>query len=127
MEHGNVELGRLDMSSDTPALLIERDELERKLKNNIMEVTFNKINGDQRVMNCTLSVSVLPPATKKEPMTQEKIRKINEEVMSVWDTKANGFRSFRMANITEVKRVGSACWCGKSNEHPICDNTHKSL
>jgi CDGSH-type Zn-finger protein len=32
-----------------------------------------------------------------------------------------------MANITEVKRVGSACWCGKSNEHPICDNTHKSL
>ena len=115
------------MSSDTPALLIERDELERKLKNNIMEVTFNKINGDQRVMNCTLSISVLPPATKKEPMTQEKIRKINEEVMSVWDTKANGFRSFRMANITEVKRVGSACWCGKSDDHPICDDTHKSL
>lgn len=124
MVHGNVELGRQDMSSE---LIIERDELERKLKNNIMEVTFNKINGDQRVMNCTLSISVLPPATKKEPMTQEKIRKINEEVMSVWDTKANGFRSFRMANITEVKRVGSACWCGKSNEHPICDNTHKSL
>ena len=60
-------------------------------------------------------------------MTQEKIRKINEEVMSVWDTNAKGFRSFRMANITEVKRLGSACWCEKSQSYPTCDNTHKSL
>lgn len=112
------------MSSD---LIIERDELERKLKTSIMEVTFNKINGDKRVMTCTLSASQMPPATKKDPLTQEKVRKINEEVMSVWDTNAKGFRSFRMANITEVKRLGSACWCGQSKSHPTCDGTHKSL
>ena len=115
------------MSSDTTALLIERDELEQKLRTQIMEVTFNKINGDQRVMSCTLSPLVLPPATKKDPMTQEKIRKINEEVMSVWDTNAEGFRSFRMANITEVKRIGSVCWCGHSKNGWRCENTHKSL
>ena len=63
---------------------IEREELERKLQTQIMEVTFNKINGDKRVMQCTLSPIVLPPATKKDPLTQEKVRKINEEVMSVW-------------------------------------------
>jgi hypothetical protein len=107
--------------------VIERNTLEQQLKENIMEVTFNKINGDKRIMSCTLSKNVLPPATKKDPITQEKIRKINEEVMSVWDTKAKGFRSFRMANITEVKRLGSACWCGESDDHPVCDDTHKSL
>jgi hypothetical protein len=84
---------------------VERTELELQLRDNIMEVTFNKINGDKRIMSCTLSKNVLPPATKKDPLTQEKIRKINEEVMSVWDTNANGFRSFRMANIVEVKQL----------------------
>ena len=88
--------------------VIERNTLEQQLKENIMEVTFNKINGDKRIMSCTLSKSVLPPATKKDPITQEKIRKINEEVMSVWDTNANGFRSFRMANIVEVKQLKEA-------------------
>jgi|TARA_B110000908_G_C10248207_1_gene450162 hypothetical protein len=88
--------------------VIERNTLEQQLKENIMEVTFNKINGDKRIMSCTLSKNVLPPATKKDPITQEKIRKINEEVMSVWDTNANGFRSFRMANIVEVKQLKEA-------------------
>ena len=108
-------------------MIIEREKLEGQLRTSIMEVTFNKISGDKRVMTCKLNVSHLPPATKKDPMTQEKIRKINEEVMSVWDTNAKGFRSFRMANITEVKRLGSACWCEKSQSYPTCDNTHKSL
>ena len=108
-------------------MIIEREKLEGQLRTSIMEVTFNKISGDKRVMTCTLNVSHLPPATKKDPMTQEKIRKINEEVMSVWDTNAKGFRSFRMANITEVKRLGSACWCGKSESYPTCDGTHKSI
>ena len=108
-------------------MIIEREKLEGQLRTSIMEVTFNKISGDKRVMTCTLNVSHLPPATKKDPMTQEKIRKINEEVMSVWDTTAEGFRSFRMANITEVKRIGSVCWCGHSKNLPRCDNTHKSL
>ena len=108
-------------------MIIEREKLEGQLRTSIMEVTFNKISGDKRVMTFTLNVSHLPPATKKDPMTQEKIRKINEEVLSVWDTNAKGFRSFRMANITEVKRLGSACWCGKSGSYPTCDNTHKSL
>ena len=124
MVHGNVELERLDMSS---VPVIEREELEQKLKTQIMEVSFTKINGDKRVMQCTLSPIVLPPATKKDSLTQEKVRKVNEEVLVAWDTNAEGFRSFRMANITEVKRIGSVCWCGHSKNLPRCDNTHKSL
>jgi hypothetical protein len=89
-------------------MLIERNKLEQQLKENIMEVTFNKISGDKRIMTCTLIASVLPPAKKDDPLTQKKIRKINEEVLVVWDTKAKGFRTFRMANITEVKRLPSA-------------------
>lgn len=86
-------------------MVIEREELQALLQEKVMEVTFTKINGDKRIMECTLQASVLPPAKKDEPITQKKVRAINPEVMSVWDTNANGFRSFRMANILEVKEA----------------------
>jgi hypothetical protein len=85
-----------------------RDELEQQLKENIMEVTFNKISGDRRIMTCTLNASHLPQPKKDEPLTQKKIRKLNEEVMVVWDINAKGFRTFRMANILEVKHIKEA-------------------
>ena len=86
-------------------MVIEREELKALLQEKVMEVTFTKINGDKRIMECTLQSSALPPAKKDEPITQKKVREINLEVMSVWDTKANGFRSFRMENILEVKEA----------------------
>tara|TARA_B100000768_G_scaffold178994_1_gene195785 strand:- start:429 stop:713 length:285 start_codon:yes stop_codon:yes gene_type:complete len=86
-------------------LVIERKDLELLLKENVMQVTFNKINGDKRVMECTLMPSALPPAKKDEAITQEKVRKINEEILVVWDTTASGFRSFRMENVVEVKEI----------------------
>ena len=86
-------------------MVIEREELKALLQEKVMEVTFTKINGDKLIMECTLQPSALPPAKKDEPITQKKVREINLEVMSVWDTKANGFRSFRMENILEVKEA----------------------
>ena len=86
-------------------MVIEREELKALLQEKVMEVTFTKINGDKGIMECTLQPSALPPAKKDEPITQKKVREINLEVMSVWDTNANGFRSFRMENILEVKEA----------------------
>lgn len=86
-------------------MVIEREELQALLQEKVMEVTFTKINGDKRIMECTLKPSALPPAKKDDPITQKKVRAINVEVMSVWDTNANGFRSFRMENILEVKEA----------------------
>ena len=98
----------MDWHRDRNDVMIKRNELEQQLRENIMEVTFNKINGDLRIMSCTLSKNVMPPPPKKNPLTEEKIRKINEEALSVWDTSAKGFRSFRMANIVEVKQLQEA-------------------
>ena len=76
-----------------------------KLKDAVCEVTFNKVNGEQRVMTCTLKEDMLPPAKKEDPLTLKKVREINENVVSVWDVNAQGWRSFRVANVTnfEVK------------------------
>ena len=68
-----------------------------------MVVTFLKLNGDKRVMTCTLKEDILPPAKKDEPLTQKKIRAINEEVLTVWDTNANDRRAFRLDRVQNIE------------------------
>ena len=81
------------------------EEYTEKLKRGVFEVTFNKINGEQRIMNCTLHPRVLPKATKEDTMSQTKVRELNEEVVSVWDVKAEGWRAFRVENVTDFKTI----------------------
>ena len=82
-----------------------RTALMEQLENEVLEVTFLKINGDKRVMTCTLQEGVVPEATKTDTISQKKVQKINEEVQVVWDLNAKGWRSFRWANVTEVASV----------------------
>ena len=101
-----------------------RDELKTKLEKYMMEVTFTKVNGDQRIMTCTLHPDALPPATKDDAMSQKRVRELNEEVLSVWDVNAKGWRSFRVANVTETKLSAGTCRCGRTQNFPFCDGSH---
>ena len=94
------------MKNGEAKMMTYQDYLDN-LKQNVCEVTFNKVNGEQRVMTCTLKEDTLPPAKKDDPLTLKKVREINENVVSVWDVNAKGWRSFRVANVTnfEIKNV----------------------
>ena len=105
---GNRDRGRYgeDLKEEMPSVLkILKESTIAKLVKGEVVVTFNKINGDKRVMTCTLQEGVVPEATKKDPASQKKVQKINEEVQVVWDVNAKGWRSFRWANVTEVASV----------------------
>ena len=80
----------------------QKTQILESLKTGEVTVTFTKINGDKRVMTCTLNEAVLPPAKKDDPLTQKKVRAINPEVGSVWDVNAVGWRSFRWENVVET-------------------------
>jgi hypothetical protein len=80
-----------------------QEELYKLLKENVVEVTFTKLNGDKRIMPCTLIESYLPPARKDEPLTQKKVREITDKVIAVWAIESKGFRSFRYDRVTAVK------------------------
>ena len=51
-----------------------RQSIEEIIYEGIVEVTFTKKDGSKRVMNCTLSKDIVPPATK-DPLSQTKVRK----------------------------------------------------
>lgn len=73
-----------------------------QLKQGEVVVEFTKVNGDYRKMTCTLQESELPQPTKTDPLTQKKVRAINEELCVAYDTNANGWRSFRWDTLIDA-------------------------
>lgn len=69
------------------------------LKENEVTVTFNKKDGTQRVMHCTLIPSVLPERT----IVKEGTKKRSENTVSVWDLDSNSWRSFVIDNVISYK------------------------
>ena len=80
-----------------------KEQLMEMLRKEIVEVTFLKLDGDERKMPCTLMPSLLPPATKEDPLTQKKVREISDKVVAVWAIESKGFRSFRYDRVTKVE------------------------
>ena len=82
-----------------------RVELMETLRKEVAVVTFKKLNGDERVMPCTLIADFLPPAKKDDAITQKKVREISDKVCAVWAIEAKGFRSFRYDRVTNVEII----------------------
>ena len=66
-------------------------------------VTFTKKDGTERVMNCTTNSDLVPPVPVIENALPKRDKKANEEVMSVYDLDAKGWRSFRWDSIKQVR------------------------
>jgi len=93
-----------DMVKDTIADLkgIPKEiDLIDWLRKEVLEVTFNKLDGDERIMTCTKMDKFIPedkrPKTDKAP---------KEGTVTVWDIKADGWRSFRYDRVTKVESRG---------------------
>jgi hypothetical protein len=80
-----------------------REELKALLEHNVVTVDFLKLNGDRRVMTCTLRSDIKPPATKDDAISQKAVRETSDAVVSVWDVNAQGWRSFRYDRVTKVE------------------------
>ena len=90
----------IDLKGDTA---VERNEwLRSLLTEHVCSVTFNKVNGEVRTMPCTLDSSMIPPAPAVDPEKPKKEKKINTDVISVWCTDQQEWRSFKVMNVTQV-------------------------
>ena len=76
---------------------MNRETLINNLQNHVLEVTFTKVDGTERIMNCTLQEHMIPE-------TSENNQKKNDEVLPVWDLDRINWRSFRIDSITNIKR-----------------------
>ena len=73
--------------------------LKGALKTNIVDVTFTKKDGTERVMNCTTNPDIVPKVEIKEG---SKPRKQSETTMRVFDTDIKEWRSFTVKSIKHL-------------------------
>jgi hypothetical protein len=83
----------------------ERDAVIRDLRQNVIEVTFIKINGEQRVMRCTLDPQYLPPNYDPQHLDEQHKKKENLSTIAAWDLNAQGWRSFRVDSVQYLQSL----------------------
>lgn len=76
----------------------EEKDLVESLQKSILEITFNKLDGEERIMTCTKVTNLIPE--DKRPKTDKPSK---EGTITVWDIKAEGWRSFRYDRVTKAE------------------------
>jgi hypothetical protein len=66
-------------------------------------VVFTKKDGTERVMKCTTNPELVPAVELVESAEPKKEKKVNEEVMPVYDLEAKAWKSFRWDSIKQVR------------------------
>ena len=79
-------------------IIVNRETLIKNLQKKSMRITFTKVNGDERIMDCTLQEHMIPE-------TNESNRKQNEEVLPVFDINKGEWRSFRLDSVTNIESL----------------------
>lgn len=77
-----------------------KEDVKSKLRESICKVSFTKVNGETRIMNCTLDETMLPEQIDIEESIQKK--KPNPDVLAVWDVENKGWRSFRWDSLKSI-------------------------
>ena len=87
-------------------------ELLDVLHNNVVNITFTKVNGDVRVLKGTLldqflpQKEVAPDGVESETIVETQTRKAtNDNVVVVFDIESDGYRSFRVDSVTAVEII----------------------
>ena len=86
------------------------DQLIAETKGKFFSVTFTKKDGTERVMKCTTSAELVPIVESKihvtntdNPIDFPKVKKVNEDVMPVYDLESKAWKSFRWDSIKSVQ------------------------
>ena len=85
-----------------------REELVNDLRSNVCRVVFKKKDDTLRSMRCTLREDMLP-SMESEKVSQSPS---NANVVPVWDTDKNSWRSFRVSSILDFNIINE----GTDNE-----------
>jgi len=81
-----------------------RQELFETLRLGAKQVSFTKVDGSTRIMNCSLYAGDLP---EKFEDKSGKTKEANQSVLPVFDIDVKEWRCFRVANVTSVEDINA--------------------
>lgn len=77
-----------------------KNNIVHMLQNNVVTVKFQKVDGSERIMKCTLLPEYLPASSNTG--TKVLLQEDASNNISVWDVEMNGWRSFRVNSVTSI-------------------------
>ena len=98
----SVMLTEIKYNGESVDLDSRNQQLRTLLGKHNCEVTFTKVDGTVRTMPCTLRTDAMPLREANENQTT---RVYKPETLSVWCLDKSEWRSFRVANVTEVRVI----------------------
>lgn len=78
---------------------IFRNSVRTLLREGLVNVSFTKKDGTDRLMKCTLNSDKIP----EEFIPKGKVQKVNDETIAVFDIETNGWRSFRWDSVSKIE------------------------
>jgi hypothetical protein len=80
------------------------DKVVDQLRSNVLQVTFSKVNGEQRVMPCTLQTDYMPELSESK-VNQVDDFSVNKSVIRAFAIDKQSWRSFRVDNISAIEVI----------------------
>lgn len=75
--------------------MFDWEQIKEQMRSGVVWVTFKKVDGTLRTMECTLAEYLLPPTSGS--------RTHNDEVVVVYDIAVEAWRSFRKDSVISVE------------------------
>ncbi|QIG70653.1 glutaredoxin protein [Rhizobium phage RHph_I1_18] len=106
LKKGNEALQKLDLEA-LKKIKYPEDKFRAKLRGDICEVTFIKVDGSTRVMKATLNQRVIP--VDKHPKTDDTSDTTSEDtittIVKAYDIEAHGWRSIDLTRVIQVEQL----------------------
>jgi hypothetical protein len=87
---------------------LNQDNMLAALREGECEVTFTKVNGDTRVMKCTLNMDIIPQAKMPKGDNVPELREGLDSILKairVFDTGLEDWRSFKVETVKNFQKV----------------------
>lgn len=84
------------------------DKVIEQLKTNVLQVTFDKVNGERRIMPCTLQTDYMTDPSKElseSKVSQVESKSVNKSVIRAFAIDKQSWRSFRVDNISAIEVI----------------------
>lgn len=87
--------------------MIDKYALKEQLTNGVVTVVFEKADGTERTMRCTLSDLYVPQVepvmlSEYDGNIPKQAKVLNDNVQAVWDIDSGGWRSFRLDSVKQL-------------------------
>tara|TARA_R110000796_G_scaffold79954_3_gene177161 strand:+ start:673 stop:966 length:294 start_codon:yes stop_codon:yes gene_type:complete len=80
------------------------DNIIDQLRTSVLEVTFTKVDGEKRVMPCTLQTDYMPELSEAKVLQVEGFS-VNKSVVRAFAIDKQSWRSFRVDNVSAIEVI----------------------